>query len=92
VHIGDALIKIDPRYFRPTEVDHLQADISKAKELLCWTPRVTFNELIKIMVDYDLKFAGLEPVGDGIAIGQQKDFTYTSHAVTWTYHEHENCV
>ncbi len=92
IKVGDALIKIDPRYFRPTEVDHLQADISKAKELLCWQPRVTFHELVKIMVDYDLKFAGLEPVGDGIAIGEKKDFTYTSHSVTWTYHEHENCV
>lgn len=90
--VGDVLVKIDPSYFRPTEVDHLQADISKAKELLCWQPRVTFRELVSIMVDYDLKLVGLEPVGAGIAVGKEKDFTYTTHSVTWTYHEHENCV
>jgi GDPmannose 4,6-dehydratase len=92
VHVGNVVVKIDPRYIRPTEVNHLQADISKAKKILCWQPRVTFHELVKIMVDYDLTFAGLAPIGDGILIGQQKDFTYTNHATTWTYHEHENCV
>lgn len=92
ISAGDVVVKVDPRYFRPTEVDHLQADISKAKELLCWQPRVTFDELVKIMVDYDMMTLGLEPVGEGVTIGQKKDFTYTNHATTWTYHEHENCV
>jgi GDPmannose 4,6-dehydratase len=92
VGIGDIIIKIDPRYFRPTEVDHLQADISKAKELLCWQPRVNFDELVKIMVDYDLINVGLAPIGEGISIGKQKNFIYTKHTVTSTYHEHENCV
>jgi GDPmannose 4,6-dehydratase len=76
---GDVIIEIDPRYFRPTEVEHLQADISKAKEVLGWQPRVTFDELIKIMVDYDMKLVGLEPKGEGIAISASKGFTYTNH-------------
>lgn len=80
---GDIIVEVDPRYFRPTEVEHLQADISKAKDILCWSPRVTFDELVKIMVDYDLKFAGLNPVGQGIDICKSKNFLYTSHTVTW---------
>lgn len=47
---GMTLIKIDPRYYRPTEVDDLQADITKAKTLLKWQPRVTFDELVQIMI------------------------------------------
>lgn len=55
--IGDILIEIDPRYFRPTEVDFLLGDASKAKEKLDWKPEVTFKELVKIMVEYDLGLA-----------------------------------
>lgn len=71
---GDILIEIDPRYFRPTEVEYLLADASKAKKYLNWEPRTTFDELVKIMVDYDMKFAGLEPIGEGIRISQKKIF------------------
>ncbi len=42
LHVGDTLIEVDPRYFRPTEVDFLQADITKAKTQLNWEPRTTF--------------------------------------------------
>lgn len=77
---GDVVIEIDPRYFRPTEVEHLQADITKARQQLNWQPRVTFSELVKIMVDYDLKMVGIEPPGEGIATCQAKDFCYTEHA------------
>ena len=66
--VGDILIEIDPKYFRPTEVDFLQADISKARKKLGWKPRTTFEELVKIMVDYDMKLIGLPPVGEGIEI------------------------
>ena len=83
LNLGDVIVEVDPRYFRPTEVEHLQADISKAKDILCWSPRVTFDELVKIMVDYDLKFAGLTPIGQGIEICKNKNFLYTSHTVTW---------
>jgi GDPmannose 4,6-dehydratase len=44
-------VKIDPKYFRPTEVDLLQGDASKAKRILGWEPKVRFKELVEIMVD-----------------------------------------
>ena len=48
-------VKIDPRYFRPTEVGYLQGDASKARKKLGWQPKVHFKELIKLMVDADLQ-------------------------------------
>jgi len=65
-------VEIDPRYFRPTEVDFLQADASKAFRLLGWAPRVTFRELVKVMVDADMQSAGLTPVGEGLRILEAK--------------------
>lgn len=76
---GDIIIEIDPKYFRPTEVEHLQADITKARQKLGWEPRTTFGELIKIMVDYDMKMVGLEPIGEGIRTCLEKGFCYTNH-------------
>ena len=49
------IVKIDPKYFRPTEVETLLGDAKKAKEKLKWEPRITFDQLVKEMVDYDLK-------------------------------------
>jgi GDPmannose 4,6-dehydratase len=48
-------VEIDPRYFRPTEVEFLLGDTSKARQRLGWQPRVTFTELVRIMVDADLQ-------------------------------------
>jgi GDPmannose 4,6-dehydratase len=48
-------VEIDPRYFRPAEVDELRGDMSKAKRLLKWEPKVKFHQLVKMMVDADLK-------------------------------------
>ena len=79
LRVGDLLIEIDPKYFRPTEVDFLKADISKAKKKLGWKPRTTFDELVKIMVDYDMRLIGLSPIGEGIEICERKGFTYTRH-------------
>lgn len=79
VKTGQILIEVDKDYFRPTEVDFLQADISKANKELKWQPKVTFDELVKIMVDYDLKLKGLNYLGEGIAICQKKGFNYTNH-------------
>lgn len=79
LNAGDTIIEIDPKYFRPTEVDYLQADITKARQKLDWEPRTTFDELIKIMVDYDLKLIGLKPVGEGLKVCMKKGFTYTKH-------------
>ncbi len=52
-------VKIDQRYFRPAEVDLLIGDYSKAKKLLKWEPKVKFKELVKIMVDADMKKEGV---------------------------------
>ncbi|MCQ8185143.1 GDP-mannose 4,6-dehydratase [Parvularcula maris] len=57
---GEALIKIDPRYFRPTEVDLLRGDASKAREELGWQHRTGFDELVKEMVQSDLKLVERE--------------------------------
>jgi len=49
------LIKIDAKYYRPTEVEQLLGNPEKAKRVLGWSPKITFHELIKIMVDHDVK-------------------------------------
>lgn len=54
---GQAIVRVDPRYFRPTEVETLLGDPSKAKRKLGWTPKVSFSELIAEMVDADLQAA-----------------------------------
>lgn len=51
---------IDPRYFRPAEVDSLQGDASKARAILGWIPRVTFKVLVKMMLEYDMELARQE--------------------------------
>jgi len=65
-------VEIDPRYFRPTEVEFLLADPTKARDKLGWDPKVTFKELVKIMVDADMEAAGLEPPGEGKRILEEK--------------------
>ncbi|MCP4606677.1 MAG: GDP-mannose 4,6-dehydratase [Proteobacteria bacterium] len=52
---GRVLVAIDPRYFRPAEVDILKGDSTKAKKLLKWEPKTTFDELVKMMVDSDME-------------------------------------
>jgi GDPmannose 4,6-dehydratase len=54
---GKTLVRIDPRFFRPTEVDILLADSSKAKRVLGWRPTVSFAELVRLMLDEDLRQA-----------------------------------
>ncbi|MFA5077893.1 MAG: GDP-mannose 4,6-dehydratase [Dehalococcoidia bacterium] len=58
-------VKQDARFMRPTEVDELQADPSKAVRELGWSPKVGFEELVMIMVDADMRTLGLKPVGKG---------------------------
>ena len=52
---GSILIRVDPRYFRPTEVEFLMGDASKARQILGWEPSVTFEQLVKIMVQADIQ-------------------------------------
>ena len=54
---GKVIVRVDPRYFRPTEVDTLLGDPTKAREKLGWTPKITFEELVSEMVREDLKSA-----------------------------------
>jgi GDPmannose 4,6-dehydratase len=54
---GNCIVQVDPRYFRPTEVETLLGDATKAREKLGWTPRITFAELVAEMVREDLKAA-----------------------------------
>jgi GDPmannose 4,6-dehydratase len=58
-------VEIDPRYFRPAEVDLLLGDPSKAQEKLGWRPRVGFQELIKMMVDSDIELVKTRIHGSG---------------------------
>lgn len=66
------VVEIDPRYFRPTEVDFLLGDASKAKRQLGWAPKVEFHELVRIMVDADLEFIGEEGPGEGRKILEKR--------------------
>jgi len=51
-------VRIDPRYFRPLEVEYLQGDASKARKILGWKPKVSFKQLVRMMVDADLEAIG----------------------------------
>ncbi|HOD91989.1 MAG TPA: GDP-mannose 4,6-dehydratase [Thermotogota bacterium] len=55
LRVGDTILEIDPAYYRPTEVETLLGDYTKAKRELNWEPKVRFDELVKIMVEYDYK-------------------------------------
>jgi GDPmannose 4,6-dehydratase len=61
---GDTVVRIDPGYFRPTEVDYLLGDPTKAHELLGWKPQVSFGELVRTMVQEDLKEADRDRLCD----------------------------
>jgi len=70
-HLGinwEDVVEIDPRYYRPAEVDALRGDYSKAREKLGWEPTVTFEELVKIMVDADVKLLEDQLAGRGVRL------------------------
>jgi GDPmannose 4,6-dehydratase len=58
-------VQIDPTYRRPAEVDYLLADAAKAKQKLNWAPKITFRQLVRIMVDADLESVGMPSSGEG---------------------------
>jgi GDPmannose 4,6-dehydratase len=82
LHVGDVLIEKDPKYFRPTEVNFLLADISKAREKLGWEPKITFKDLVKIMVDYEIEHMGLPSKGEGKKALQARNIGWTSNKLT----------
>jgi len=65
-------VEIDKHYLRPTETAELLADASKARKRLGWKPRVTFKDLVRIMIDADMRAMGLVPIGEGDKILKQK--------------------
>ena len=69
-------VRFDEKYYRPTEVDELLADASKARIKLGWAPKVKFHELVRIMVDHDLEKAGLPAPGEGKKILEALGMTW----------------
>lgn len=61
VQTGQVLVKVNPKYFRPTEVDVLLGDATKAKEKIGWKPTITFENLVKDMMDSDLELMSKNP-------------------------------
>ena len=57
-NLDTPIVQVDPRYYRPTEVEQLLGDASKAKELLKWEPKISLDELIANMVEHDLENLG----------------------------------
>ena len=54
---GELIVAVDPRYFRPTEVDNLLGDASRAREKLGWSPRIMLHEMVAEMMEHDLDLA-----------------------------------
>jgi len=72
---GQLIVEVDPRYFRPSEVETLLGDATKAKEKLNWTPKITFAELVKEMIEADYQEA-------------ERDYLIQKHGhKVFTYHE-----
>ena len=73
--VGDVIVQIDPRYYRPTEVETLLGDPTKAKEKLGWVPEITLDEMIVEMVASDLEKAKqhalLEKHGYSVVVGKE---------------------
>lgn len=85
VATGAVIVRIDERYFRPTDVDYLQGDARKAYEQLGWRPRVSFTELVYLMLRSDLDAARLESIKqDQINIQYREKKTVHPHT-TMTY-------
>ncbi len=68
----EEFVETDPRYYRPAEVDLLLGDASKARRNLGWEPKVSFKELVRLMVDHDMELARQETLRkrDGVEISQ----------------------
>jgi GDPmannose 4,6-dehydratase len=74
-------VRIDQRYMRPNEVSVLKANCTKARTKLAWSPKVSFVDLIKIMVDSDMESIGLKPIGEGKRILESKGMFSSDRAL-----------
>src|SRR5438105_14571986 len=70
-------VEIDPRYFRPAEVDLLLGDASKARRELGWEPTVSFDPLVRLMIDHDLDVAKQE------SASRESERSVPSHTMRW---------
>ncbi|NDC61887.1 MAG: NAD-dependent epimerase/dehydratase family protein, partial [Betaproteobacteria bacterium] len=74
--VGQVLVRVDPRYFRPTEVETLLGDPSKAKKELGWVPEITLDQMVQEMVAHDLgkakQHALLKQYGFDVAVGVER--------------------
>jgi GDPmannose 4,6-dehydratase len=74
--VGDVIMQIDPHYYRPTEVEKLLGDPTKAKAKLGWVPEITLDQMIEEMVAYDLEIAKqhalLKKHGFDVSVGKEK--------------------
>ena len=68
------IVFVDPRYFRPNEVDSLLGNAGKAKDKLGWAPRVSFRELVAEMVEEDLQLAKRDKSLDGAGFKVQRHY------------------
>ncbi|MCY3414827.1 MAG: GDP-mannose 4,6-dehydratase [Candidatus Heimdallarchaeota archaeon] len=75
-------VKIDPKYFRPAEVDHLLGDSSKAEKLLNWKAKIDVDMLARIMIDSDMRAMKLTPIGEGIEFLKTSDYSWTKNKFT----------
>jgi len=75
LNAGDTIVRVDPRYFRPTEVETLLGDPSKAKKMLGWSPEISLDELVEEMVAHDLERAQqhalLKQHGYGVPVSRE---------------------
>jgi len=75
---GRCVVAVDPRYYRPAEVESRQGDTTKAREKLGWKPRTTFRQLVAEVVEEDLTAAGCEevlrPHGRLVSVGSRMEF------------------
>ena len=58
-------VRTDQKYFRPTETEDLAANSNKIKKIIGWAPKAQFKDIVKIMVDADMRKVGLNPIGEG---------------------------
>jgi GDPmannose 4,6-dehydratase len=72
VALGDCVVRIDDLFFRPSEVEMLQAESTKIKKVLQWKPSVDFNELVAFMMQYDLERLCLSPSGKALEMVREK--------------------
>jgi len=85
---GNEIVKVDTRYFRPTEVETLLGDATKAREKLGWTPKINFKELVAEMVREDLKSAERDELVKNTVT--RRLITTSSHLESRTANNYDN--